>query len=467
MGKTFPLFVCMLATAMLVAGTVQTVSLKFQDRTVVDPDGGTFSHPAVQSAQMFVGEMLCLVPYLFARLGAKKTGGEKVSDSDPEAVLEAYFRERSARAKVISIVGFAVPAFCDALATTLLNLGLLLTFASIYQMLRGTLVLFTGLLAVTVLRKRLYAHHWTGMGLIAVGAAIVGAVSVMTEAPADKGNGGAFLARLGVMSGLDEEGFRRLTGDMLIVVAQLLMATQFIAEEKLLTRFKTPPLLAVGLEGFWGLIICGVAMPILSMVKKANGKPLDHLPSAIRQICASKELLFATMGAILAIAFFNAFGLAITKYLAAGTRATVDALRTISVWCVGVYLGWEQFHWLEVVGFVILFSGTCTYNNLLPLSSLGHRLLRREHASSDAYRRVGSADEEVAQRGHPTQILSQPKGHYALARSIRVGTNALSPGPSRYASQADLSEAHSEVLVDGDDEGEHDPPPHPDDLPHE
>lgn len=36
-------------------------------------------------------------------------------------------------------------------------------FASTFQMLRGTLVLFAGLLTILLLKRRLHSHHWFGM----------------------------------------------------------------------------------------------------------------------------------------------------------------------------------------------------------------------------------------------------------------------------------------------------------------
>lgn len=48
-------------------------------------------------------------------------------------------------------------------------------FASTFQMLRGTLVIFAGFLTVTLLKRRLHAQHWLGIVLITAGAAIVGA----------------------------------------------------------------------------------------------------------------------------------------------------------------------------------------------------------------------------------------------------------------------------------------------------
>lgn len=336
----FNLLVVFLALSMLTAGTVQTVSLKFQDKTIVDESTRShFSHPAVQSAEMFVGELLCLLPHFALRLCAKnanqsfaKQTGASPDSADPEAALEQYFKHRSLRAKIYGLVGFAIPAACDACATTLLNVGLLLTFASVYQMLRGSLVLFTGLLAATVLRKRLHAHHWIGMGLILVGAIIIGVVSVIQEGSSPSSSSsssspspsppaattpgalhiGSSLKSSGV-SLFSSESAKRILGDVLIVLAQLLMATQFVVEEKLMTRFKTPPLLAVGLEGFWGLCMFGITLPLLALLKQSNGQPVESLSLAISQIADNRGLFISTLTAILAISFFNAFGLAITR----------------------------------------------------------------------------------------------------------------------------------------------------------
>lgn len=133
----------------------------------------TFRHPAVQSACMFAGEMLCLIPYFFLRHQRRKAlaaAGQPLSALPPE-------EQRSRNLK--RFLAFAIPAMCDACATTLMNVGLYFTYASAFQMLRGTLVLWAGVFTMAILRRSLYAHHWMGMVLITAGAALVGAASVM------------------------------------------------------------------------------------------------------------------------------------------------------------------------------------------------------------------------------------------------------------------------------------------------
>ena len=45
-------------------------------------------------------------------------------------------------------------------------------------------------------------------------------------------------------------------------------------------QYRVPALLAVGLEGFWGVVICAIALPILSVVKGSNGLPIDSFSGA-------------------------------------------------------------------------------------------------------------------------------------------------------------------------------------------
>ncbi|KDD75578.1 hypothetical protein H632_c610p1, partial [Helicosporidium sp. ATCC 50920] len=144
----------------MVSCSVNTIATKLQDVVVVgkNPDGSsrTFLHPAFQTACMFLGESLCLIPFL-ARLWYVRRREPKSGEAHPS------FPRRAALA-------FMLPALCDAGGTTLLNLGLYYTNASAYQMLRGTLVLFAGALTILILKRSLYSHHWMGMTLITAGA---------------------------------------------------------------------------------------------------------------------------------------------------------------------------------------------------------------------------------------------------------------------------------------------------------
>ncbi len=53
-------------------------------------------------------------------------------------------------------------------------------------------------------------------------------------------------------------------------------------------------------------------------------------------------------GSVISIAFFNYFGVSVTKSLSGAARATIDACRTLLIWLFAIWIGWEQFHGLEV-----------------------------------------------------------------------------------------------------------------------
>jgi drug/metabolite transporter (DMT)-like permease len=83
---------------------------------------------------------------------------------------------------------FALPATFDLLGVCLMNAGLTMTHASVFQMLRGCVVIFTGVLSVAVLGRRLAPHHCAGMAMVSVGAFLVGLSSLIAapEAAADQ-----------------------------------------------------------------------------------------------------------------------------------------------------------------------------------------------------------------------------------------------------------------------------------------
>ena len=168
---------------------------------------------------MFIGEFSCLLVYLVSKYRVTSRG-DKFDTGKP---------------------GFKpwiliLPAMCDLTATSLMYVGLGLTDASIFQMLRGSVVVFTAIFSVVFLKRKLRAYHWTGVVLVVIGTGIVGAQSLVCKAdtPATTTGGSAML------------------GNVLIIVAQLIVATQMVVEEKFIGAYDLPPLLVVGLEGAFG-----------------------------------------------------------------------------------------------------------------------------------------------------------------------------------------------------------------------
>jgi|SRR5687768_2013276 drug/metabolite transporter (DMT)-like permease len=97
----------------------------------------------------------------------------------------------------------------------------------------GSVIIFTGLLSVTFLRAQLRGYRWLGMAVVSLGLLVVGVSDIIFDPnPNDDFNA-------------------IITGDLLIVIAQIIVAVQMVTEQNYLLQYDVPPLLAVGLEGLW------------------------------------------------------------------------------------------------------------------------------------------------------------------------------------------------------------------------
>lgn len=239
---------------------------------------------------------------------------------------------------------------CDMLATSTMYAGLTMTSASSAQMLRGALIVFTGLFSVIFLKRKLRIFHWVGILFIILGLIVVGLQSLLT--PSDDA---ADLNRM-------------LLGNGLTVLAQVLTATQMILEEKFLTGKEIAPLEAVGLEGLFGLIALSSLLYPLSYIKvyqKGEWTPVEDPIDAYYQIKNSWQIATAVVGNVISIAFFNFAGVSVTKEMSATTRTVLDSIRTLTVWAASLACQWEVFSYLQPLGFVLLVFGMFVYNDVL------------------------------------------------------------------------------------------------------
>ncbi|XP_072036666.1 solute carrier family 35 member F6-like [Amphiura filiformis] len=333
-----------LAALMLVTGSINTLSTKWAD--VGEAKGAprwaewdahdtrAFYHPFFQSVCMFVGEMSCLLVF---------------------KLVFAYKRKRNQRMDIgpqrFSPLVMLPPAMCDMCGTSLMYIGLALTYASSFQMLRGAVIIFTGLLSVAFLGKKLKVYEWLGMFVVLAGLIIVGVTDLLED------KGGLPLNNI-------------LTGDLLIIMAQIITATQMVVEEKFLKQYDIPPLQAVGWEGVFGFSVLSILLVPFYFIPagaftpvQIPGYPLEDAIDAFYQMHFNKFILIATFGTLISIAFFNFAGISVTREMSATTRMVLDSLRTLTVWFVAVGVGWENFHPLLLLGFAFLLLGTFIYND--------------------------------------------------------------------------------------------------------
>jgi drug/metabolite transporter (DMT)-like permease len=274
-----------LVAMMLLTGVCNTLLTKYQDNQCVrncDPDDNPrkrafFNQPVLQTAQMFIGEMGCwLVVGIMAlwrrfKGSAPEQQGYQAVNTE-EGVDRTAEPEANDRTKLLHtgpsvlrgyrVTLLALPAICDICGTTLMNAGLLMVAASIYQMTRGALVLFVGLFSVVFLKRHLHLFQWLSLVGVVLGVAVVGLAGAIWPDEKPEGSIGTPEEDSLAEDGLSDAA-RAIVGVLLIAGAQIFTATQFVLEEWLLERSSIEPLRVVGWEGIFGFSFTLLGMLIL------------------------------------------------------------------------------------------------------------------------------------------------------------------------------------------------------------
>lgn len=335
-----------LALMMIVTGSINTLATKWADDAKskgINNEVRPFNHPFLQAVAMFFGEFLCFLAYKGMYLYYKKK--DYTNEMMPDSV-----RGSTSFSPFI----FLPPALCDMTATSLMYIGLILTSPSSFQMLRGALIVFTGLLSVAFLGRRLKIYEWLGILLVICGLVIVGLSNII--------------------SGKDSQDHalnKIITGDLLIIMAQIITATQMIVEEKFVSGSNVSPLQAVGWEGIFGFSVLSVLLVPMYFIhvgkdifQNPDGQIEDALDGFV-QIGNNWQVALGLSGTILSIAFFNFAGISVTKQMNATTRTVLDSVRTLVIWVISLILKWEVFSWIQLGGFIVLIIGMCVYNDIL------------------------------------------------------------------------------------------------------
>jgi len=373
-----------LAGMMVVFGTFNTLSVKWADKMVSESSDGKvrpFDHPFLQACGMFLGEMLCMLAFWFLRWRERR---------QPQAAFPPI--DDGTAPKKFNPFIFLGPALCDMTATSVQYIGLTLTYASSFQMLRGAVIIFTGILSTIFLRHKLQWFKWLGMIFVIGGLVTVG-VNDLIHGEDNGGNNSTNMTVSGYhssSSGLwsSPRDFPRglamalygddpksntdlIIGDLLIFCSQIIVATQMVLEEKFVSKYNVPALQAVGWEGTFGFTTLAVLLVPFSFIyvgPKFGSNPrmvLEDPYDGFYQLAHNPLLALAFSGTVISIAFFNFAGISVTKELSATTRMVLDSIRTLTIWMFSIAVGWQQFYLLQLLGFAILLSGMCFYNDII------------------------------------------------------------------------------------------------------
>jgi drug/metabolite transporter (DMT)-like permease len=435
-----------LSLGLLLSGTLSTMSAK-----AADQERG-FDHPYVQVLFMFIGEFVCLfiAPVLesgrlrrqqqtYIGSNSKRVNGtvdierqseEEGTDSEDEQIQHSLLQQEHGNAEILtssSAAGpstlsefpiltpsppplppndgmisaassaptlkpvvtnntrlpnwvFAVPAALDVLGSTLIFLGLQKTTPSQFQLMRSSLVPFTSLVSLLVFRK--YPKPYQIIGILFIVSGIICVSFGAEENPEDD-----------ILDTHEDE----FVGNMFVLLAQLVLSFQLVWEEKMYPNVN--PLVAVGMEGIWGIGFTCLLIFVLQFIDDSSrpGGKVESIHAAFTEMSKDGLLCLFLFLNMMAVSLLNSFGVTLMVTASAAHRTVIDTLRIIFIWIASILVGWEaSISILQLGAFALLVCGISLYNKLIKLPCFEYEIDSMEPSTVTPVRVSGSEEERRA-----------------------------------------------------------------------
>jgi hypothetical protein len=179
-----------------------------------------------------------------------------------------------------------------------LNLGLIYTTPSVYQMMKSSIVGFSAIFSCLFLSRKFLHKEWVSIIAILLGTTTI-IWSVIYK---------------------DEVNY---LGPILLLLAQLFVAGQFILEEYLMDRYHLDPVRAMGIEGVFGALLLSGALVITALF----GRDEFDISRGLQDLFGSYILWQSALVLAFMVAVFNFFGLAVSASIGVPGRSMIDSLR--------------------------------------------------------------------------------------------------------------------------------------------
>jgi drug/metabolite transporter (DMT)-like permease len=275
--------------------------------------------------------------------------------SDPNAEMGGFTWFRRA----------SLPGICDLVQALLSNIALLYLDPSLWQILRGSLLIFTALIGILYRHRRVSCTDWLGISITVVGMIVVG-VSAMFESRTmvTRSSGGQLALGMGV-----------------VIISQAFGGMTAVLEEELIDDYPdTHPLELIGAEGLWGLWVATIfVLPIANVLPEDAGEGIfESSVESFTMLASSLKLIGLLVFYIVAVSAYNQSNMILISITSAIHSTIYEALRSIPVWIVSVAIDYiwpetgagEKLNWMSLAraaGFGIMLAGTMVYNRVIKM----------------------------------------------------------------------------------------------------
>ncbi|KAF4661556.1 hypothetical protein FOL46_005681 [Perkinsus olseni] len=348
---------------LLIFGCLNTIMSKVQFQIIsvgVEGHPKFFKKPWFNTLTMFLGMCAVLVIHFVTVCWKSR----RVQQNRQQPLLSRAPQPETSFKKASSLIAF--PAVLDLVATVFCFLGLLYNSASVYQMLRGSMIIFSAIFSVLFLKRQLRAYHWFGVLICVVAVVVVGVANMKSTTTS-------------VDSPSDETPGLRAFGMVMIILGQVVQALQVVVEERLLRHHTIAPFLITGMEGIWGtLFMFVIAFPIIYMIPGADAGSAENPIDTAVMIENSTGLQWLILLYIFSVFTYNMSGILVTYALSAVHRTMLEASRTAVIWIVDLTIHsiapsspfgevWTMWSWLQLFGFGLLVFGQAVYSDIIRL----------------------------------------------------------------------------------------------------
>lgn len=333
----------------VITGGCSTIFLRLESASYSEVLGAPVKHPWIQTLFMFMGECACSVVWFRKRRNCNKANYSSIDTNGKPKPSPFLF-----------LIGCA----CDLVGGTLLNFSLVLMPTSVFQMLRGGIVIITLGFRWLFLKRKPKIFESLGVFLAFLGLFLVG-----------------------LSSQINSSENPEILGIILLIVSLLFSGFQFVFHEMIMSKYKCEPIQIISWEGIWGMLITLILLPIIEFIpcrfkgaeKVCSINPngdlyLENSVLAFRQMFNVLPIFIYFVMQSITVALFNYFGITIVNQASSSTRSMICSARTLLVWLffliVPINGKTEVFLDLQLAGFVFVIIGQLIYNKLVSIELL-------------------------------------------------------------------------------------------------
>ncbi|KAH8417390.1 hypothetical protein KR222_010155 [Zaprionus bogoriensis] len=335
----------------VISGTANVLLVKWVSNQLVEGSDGKphhFQHPVVLTLLMFLGELVCFAVY--------KLMHTLMSLRGPFSAEQEHILTRGSNQ--LHPLSMLLPALLRTIASILLFTGLFLTYATSFQMIRGVALIFVGFFGTMFLNQTLSCRHWLAIFTMSCGIVDILALDVQRVEYDQQ-----------TIPYTDHNAI--LTGDLLIIIAEILHAFLYVYEEKHLKAMDLIPIQAAGWQSIFGvgitigMAICFNFVPAVAPFNVSSRGVFDDLGDLLPQIRGNTLLILALIAFACSCAVYNCVGMSIAKFSSSGNRLLADGIRVYFIWAFVIVSEWEIINLITIMGLLILQMGIVMYRQAI------------------------------------------------------------------------------------------------------